>query len=67
MQVKSDNTAERIAYTPAGAAMASGRSRTRIFGAIKRGELRARKDGRATLIEHEELCRWIRSLPVKAA
>jgi hypothetical protein len=63
MQVESESTARRIAYTPAGAAVASGRSRTRIFGAIKNGELRARKDGRATLIEHDELCRWVRSLP----
>lgn len=53
-----------IAYQPAQAAIASGRTRTRIFGAIKSGELKARKDGKATVIEHEELMRWVRSFPV---
>jgi hypothetical protein len=56
-----------IAYPPAQAAIASGRTRTRIFGAIRSGELKARKDGKATLIEHEELIRWVRSLPVVQA
>jgi hypothetical protein len=56
-----------IAYTPAQAAIASGRTRTRIFGAIRSGELKARKDGKATLIEHDELIRWVRSLPVVQA
>lgn len=54
----------RIAYPPAQAAIAAGRTRTRIFGAIKSGELKAHKDGKATLIEHDELMRWVRSLPV---
>lgn len=53
-----------IAYPPAQAAIASGRTRTRIFGAIKSGELKARKDGKATIIEHDELIRWVRSLPI---
>jgi hypothetical protein len=39
---------ECIAYSPQGAALAVGRSRTRIFKAIKDRELVARKDGRAT-------------------
>jgi hypothetical protein len=56
-----------IAYPPAQAAIASGRTRTRIFGAIKSGELKARKDGKATIIEHDELIRWVRSLPVVQA
>jgi hypothetical protein len=55
---------DKIALTPNAAAVASGRSRSRIFLAIKNGELSARKDGRATLIEADELKRWIRSLPV---
>ena len=53
----------RIAYTPSEAAAEIGRSRTRMFRAIKDGELSARKDGRATLIEADELARWLRSLP----
>jgi hypothetical protein len=54
---------ECIAYSPQGAALATGRSRTRIFKAIKDRELVARKDGRATLLEADELRRWVRSLP----
>jgi hypothetical protein len=63
VKVVSENTIERIAYTPAGAAVATGRSRTRIFQAIKDKELAARKDGRATLLEASELRRWVQSLP----
>jgi hypothetical protein len=55
-----------IAYSPQGAALVTGRSRTRIFKAIKDKELVARKDGRATLLEADELRRWIRSLPIAA-
>jgi hypothetical protein len=54
---------ECISYSPLGAALVTGRSRSRIFLAIKNGELIARKDGRATLVEAAELRRWIRSLP----
>ena len=54
---------ECIAYSPQGAALATGRSRTRIFKAIKDKELVAHKDGRATLLEADELRRWVRSLP----
>ena len=52
-----------IAYAPEKAAVACGRSRTRIFKAIRDQELCARKDGHATLIEVAELTRWIRSFP----
>jgi hypothetical protein len=54
---------QQIAYTPAQAALATGRSRSRIFKAIKDGELTARKDGKATLLEDGELRRWVRTLP----
>ena len=57
---------ECIAYSPQGAALATGRSRTRIFKAIRDKELVARKDGRATLLEADELRRWVRSLPTTA-
>ena len=53
----------RIAYTPAQAAAVTGRSRSRIFKAIKDGELTARKDGKATLLEDAELRRWLDSMP----
>jgi excisionase family DNA binding protein len=42
-----------------------GVSRTRIFEAIRNGDLSARKAGRSTIIETDELKRWVRSLPVK--
>lgn len=52
-----------ISYTPEQAAAVTGRSRSRIFKAIKDGELTARKDGKATLLEGDELRRWVRSMP----
>jgi excisionase family DNA binding protein len=55
---------EAISYTPEQAAAVTGRSRTRIFKAIKDGELTARKDGKATLLETDELRRWVRSMPI---
>ncbi|MET4293737.1 helix-turn-helix domain-containing protein [Bradyrhizobium sp. LB5.2] len=52
-----------IAYTPEDAAAATGRSRTRIYKAIRDKELTARKDGKATLLEDTELRRWVHSFP----
>ena len=52
-----------IAYSPEDAATIIGRSRSRIFKAIKDKELTARKDGKATLLEADELRRWVCSLP----
>ncbi len=60
------NDIEDIAVPPEKAAALSGRNRTRIFNAIRAGELTARKDGKATLIEVSELRRWVRSFPVVA-
>ena len=54
-----------IAYSVEDAGNAVGLSRTRIFEAIKSGELEARKAGRATIIEADELRRWIKSMPVR--
>ncbi len=63
-QTPGNNAFGQFAYTPAQAAAATGRNKTRIFNAIKNGELIARKDGKATLLEGEELRRWVRSMPV---
>ena len=52
-----------VAYTIARAVAVSGRSRSRIFQAIKDGELQARKDGRSTIITDAELRRWINAMP----
>jgi excisionase family DNA binding protein len=62
-RISSPDGIEPIAYTPDQAVRHTGRSRSRIFKAIREGELLARKDGRATLIEADELRRWIRSFP----
>jgi excisionase family DNA binding protein len=67
---KSDDTPKHgtpISYAPETAAAVTGRSRTRIFKALKSGELTARKDGRATIIEHQELQRWVSSMPTRPA
>jgi hypothetical protein len=53
----------RIAVTPNAAAEITGRTRTRIFEAIRDKELCARKDRKATIIEIDELRRWVKSLP----
>lgn len=58
-----DQDISPIAYTPEQAAVVTGRSRSRIFKAIKDEELTARKDGKATLLEADELRRWVRALP----
>jgi hypothetical protein len=56
---------ERLAVTPDVAAEITGRTRTRIFEAIRKAELTARKDGKSTIIETDELLRWLRSLPTR--
>jgi helix-turn-helix protein len=37
--------------------------RTRIYEAIKDGELRARKNGKSTLVLHADLVDWLNRLP----
>lgn len=64
--MRDDGMFQPIAVTPLGGAKLTGRTRTRIFGAIKAGELVARKDGKATLIEYAELQRWVRTFPLAA-
>jgi excisionase family DNA binding protein len=59
----SESPVAAIAYSPAAAAKASGRSKSRIYRAIRAKELTARKDGKATLIEHSEIQRWVQSMP----
>jgi hypothetical protein len=54
-----------LALSPDDAAVASGRTRTRIFEAINAGELQARKDGKAVIIEMPELMRWVKTFPVR--
>jgi hypothetical protein len=55
----------KLAYSPAQAAEAAGVGRTLLFEEIRCRRLVARKAGRRTLIEADELQRWIRSLPAR--
>jgi hypothetical protein len=43
----------------------SGVPRTKVFEAVRKGQLMARKIGRSTLIEHAELQRFLTSLPTR--
>lgn len=56
-----------IAYRPDSAAEVTGLSRTRIYELIASGEIPARKDGRCTVILHEDLEAFVRSLPEREA
>jgi hypothetical protein len=55
----------RIAYQLPEAARIAGVSRTRIFEAVRKQELTIRKAGRNSIVTHDDLMEWIRSLPVK--
>ena len=63
MDPKTASPPNAIAYSPEDAATVTGRSRSRIFKAIKDKELTARKDGKATVLEADELRRWVRTFP----
>jgi hypothetical protein len=54
-----------IAVAIEGVPQIVGISRTRIFQAVRDNEIVARKAGRSTIIEIDELKRWIKSLPIK--
>jgi hypothetical protein len=56
---------QRIGLSPDETATACAVSRTRVFEAIRNGELTARKAGRTTIIEFEEAQRWVRSMPTR--
>lgn len=58
---------EPIAYTVANAAKASGASRTALYEALRRGELKARKHGKRTLIEADALRSWLARMPAYQA
>jgi hypothetical protein len=56
---------EPLAVAIEQAPLVAGVTRTRIFDAITKNQLTARKAGKATIIELSELRRWIRSLPTR--
>lgn len=54
---------EVINYTIAKAVEASGIARSSLYLALKRGDLKAKKAGRRTLIPADELHRYLSMLP----
>jgi excisionase family DNA binding protein len=56
-------SASPLAFGIAEAASVARIGRTTLYGAIKSGELRARKVGKRTLILQEDLLDWLNSRP----
>jgi len=54
-----------LAYDIAEAAEVARRGETKIKHAIATGALPARKDGKSTIILHDDLVAWLRSLPYR--
>ena len=54
-----------IAYAIDAVPIVAGVTRTQVFDAIRANELTARKCGRRTIIEADELRRWISTLPIR--
>ncbi len=54
-----------LAYCVEDVPRVSGLTRTRVFEAIREKRLTARKDGRQTIIEADELRRYLTTLPTK--
>lgn len=54
----------RLAFSPLEAAKAISIGRTTIFAAMRDGSLRARKIGRRTVIDADDLNDWLKSRPV---
>lgn len=52
-----------LAVTIPGAVQTSGLSRSAIYEALKRGDLKARKSGRRTLISFADLDNYLANLP----
>jgi len=56
---------DKIAYTYAQAAEATGVGETRIKEAVRNGELTVRYPSSKPIIEHDELLAWVHALPTE--
>lgn len=56
---------EKIAYPIIEAAKAVDVSRSRIFEAARNQELTVHKAGRSTIVAHDDLVGWVKSLPTR--
>jgi hypothetical protein len=57
---------KKLAVSVEGAAVVADSSRTAIFEAIRKGELKARKHGRRTIILMDDLQLYLQQLPIVA-
>jgi hypothetical protein len=57
---------KKLAVSVEGAAVVADSSRTAIFEAIRKGELKARKHGRRTIILMDNLQLYLQQLPIVA-
>lgn len=58
-----DEDAQPLAYSITGGAKRANVSRSEMYNILKRGELRAKKLGRRTVILHDDLSAYLRGLP----
>ena len=63
--VNPNATSAAIAYAIDAIPVVAGVTRTQVFEAIRAKELTARKRGRRTIIEADELRRWISTFPIR--
>lgn len=63
MTEEPQNDPHKIAYSIQEFSKSSSIGRTKLYLAIKNGELKARKFGKRTLIEHQDGVDFIRNLP----
>lgn len=54
---------QALGFSVADAARAAGLSRSKLYEALKAGDLAGRKAGRRTIIEEFELRRWLSNMP----
>jgi excisionase family DNA binding protein len=61
--LRGDSMGSRLAYSVTESCVAAGIGRTNLYELITRGEIRAKKVGRRTLILADDLRQWLEALP----